>query len=262
LDRRFILREYPEKIIFKSSESGFSLCSFTDIYACPESGARLSVPGKSAINHRISSYFMEKLKILGMPNYFMRSINMREHMVHTLDPLPFCVRLWNRPNAFFCRRFGLSRDEVFEKPIIEYLYYGQDEKAHLIGEDHILAFEWLMGEELDEVENMALRANDLLQGLCAVFDLQIASLTLDFGRLAHSPIEDFVVCSEVIPDHMDLLDMRQELILDKSLWIQMEPLELLEVYQNIAQRLNIKLGNHLSPVLSMEDYKGPLRHKK
>lgn len=258
MSRRAILRELPEKIIYKISDGAF--CSFRDDYFCSETGHRFIVPGKGSVNHRIAAYFMEKLHLLGISNYFVKSINMREHAIGFVENFPFSVRVWNRTNSFFCQKFGLSEHQTFEKPIVEYVFLDQNYKKVLLTQEHLMAFDWICGEELDDLENFALKINDLLRGLCVGFDLQVGSLYLDIGRGGLTSTEQFVLSSEIIPDYVDFFDVREEINLDKSMWVNMDPSEIAEIYQGVAHRFNMNLGEQLSAVLSLEDYKGPVRH--
>ena len=46
------------------------------------------IPGKGALNNRISSYLMTQLEGIGIPTHFIRSINMREQLVREGEIIP------------------------------------------------------------------------------------------------------------------------------------------------------------------------------
>ncbi|CAO4845086.1 MAG: Phosphoribosylaminoimidazole-succinocarboxamide synthase [Holosporales bacterium] len=182
-------------------------------------GDCIEVPGKAAINNRLSEMFFLRLANRGIANHFLSRISMTEQRVHTCDPLPFKVMIHNVATADFAYRLGIEEHFPLPEPIIEFVFPLKDGNYSIIHDKHIDVFQMASPAELDYIVNTTHRVNDFLSGQFLSVGLQLLSLRLDFGR--HFSFDYFMesellLIDELTPDRMGILDLETNQRLDRS----------------------------------------------
>ncbi|PCI55940.1 MAG: phosphoribosylaminoimidazolesuccinocarboxamide synthase [Alphaproteobacteria bacterium] len=237
--RRKMIYDGKAKTIFEGPEAGTVIQYFKDDATAFNGGKHEIIAGKGVLNNRISAHLMTKLEAIGIPTHFMRSINMREQLVRSVEIIPIEVVVRNIAAGSLCKRLGLKEGEVLRKPLIEF-YYKKDELGDpLIGEDHIVTFGWADMYELEEMVSMAWRINDYLNGLFSGIGLKLVDFKLEFGRIWGEHGELYIILAdEISPDNCRLWDAKTGEKMDKDRFRQ-DLGDLVEGYQTIAERLGL-----------------------
>ena len=165
---------------------------------------------------------------------------MREQLIRKVEivPIEFIVR--NIATGSLSKRLGISEGTVLEKPLLEY-YLKNDELADpIITKEHIYAFEWATKNEIDTIDKMSLRINDLLQGMFRAVGIKLVDFKIEYGRVWSKSKEanEIILADEISPDTCRLWDMKTEKKLDKDRF-RKDLGDLVEAYQEVARRLGI-----------------------
>ncbi|PCJ98653.1 MAG: phosphoribosylaminoimidazolesuccinocarboxamide synthase [Zetaproteobacteria bacterium] len=237
--RRKMIYEGKAKIIYEGSEAGTVIQYFKDDATAFNGEKHEVIAGKGVLNNRISAHLMTKLEAIGIPTHFIRSINMREQLVRSVEIIPIELVVRNIAAGSLCKRLGLKEGEILPKPLIEF-YYKKDELGDpLIGEDHIVTFGWADMYELEEMVSMAWRVNDYLNGLFSGIGLKLVDFKLEFGRIWGEHGELYIILAdEISPDNCRLWDAKTGEKMDKDRFRQ-DLGDLVEGYQTIAERLGL-----------------------
>src|SRR5690606_6370754 len=129
---------------------------------------------------------------------FLRSVNMREQLVRQLDMIPLDVVIRNVAAGSLATRLGLKEGTVLPRPVIEFYYKKDGLDDPLVGEDVIVAFNWVDPFELDEMIAMSWRINDYLNGLFAGVGIRLVDFKLEYGRLWGDHGELYLILADEI----------------------------------------------------------------
>lgn len=237
--RRKKIYEGKAKILYEGTEPGTVIQYFKDDATAFNGEKHAVIAGKGVLNNRISAHLMTKIEAMGLPTHFIRSINMREQLVRSVEVIPIEVVVRNIAAGSLCKRLGVKEGEVLPRPLVEF-YYKKDELGDpLVGEEHIVTFGWADPYELEEVVAMAWRINDYLNGLFGGIGLKLVDFKLEFGRIWGEHGELYIVLAdEISPDNCRLWDEKTGEKLDKDRFRQ-DLGDLVEGYQYIAERLGL-----------------------
>ena len=94
--RRRKLYEGKAKILYEGPEPGTLIQYFKDDATAFNNKKTGVITGKGVLNNRISEFLMVKLAEIGIPNHFMRRLNMREQLVREVEIIPIEVVVRNR----------------------------------------------------------------------------------------------------------------------------------------------------------------------
>lgn len=235
---RKTIYEGKAKKLFEGPEPGTLVQHFKDDATAFNNEKKGTINGKGVINNRISEFLMLKLRDLGIPNHFIRTLNMREQLVQAVQIIPLEVIVRNRAAGSLCKRFKIDEGKPLGHPLIEFSYKNDALGDPFVSEEHVFAFGWASPHELDEMRMMAFRVNDFLTGLFMGVGLQLVDFKLEFGRVMDEMGERIILADEISPDNCRLWDTKTGEKLDKDRFRQ--DLGNVEgAYQEVARRLGV-----------------------
>ena len=239
MSKKKILYDGKAKTIFEGPTSDTVIQYFKDDTTANNAEKHSIINGKGVLNNSISDYLMQKLNEIGIPTHYIKKLNMREQLVRKVEiiPVEFVVR--NIAAGSIVKRLGLKEGSVFSRPLIEH-YLKKDELGDpLINEDHILNFQWVTRDELEEMQEYGLRINDFLRGLFFGIGIKLVDFKIEFGRCySEDGNSILLLADEISPDNCRLWDIKTNKKMDKDLFRQ-ELGGLKEAYQEVANRLGI-----------------------
>jgi len=106
-DKRKKIYEGKAKILYKGPQPNTIIQYFKDDATAFNNKKFAVINGKGVLNNRISAFLMEKIKEIGIPTHFIKRLNMREQLVHSVDIIPIEVVIRNVAAGSICKRFGL-----------------------------------------------------------------------------------------------------------------------------------------------------------
>ena len=190
------------KILYEGPEQGTLIQYFKDVP--PEKGS-LS-PGVGILNNRISEHLMRSLTEIGVPNHFLKRVNMREQLIHEADIIPLRTTVRNKATGDFAQRMGLKEGETLPRPIVEFHLRRHQANYPLVTEEYINAYGWASPQEIEDMVHLSLRTNDFLSGLFMASSLRLMEFHLEFGRFDRGEEEQVVLVDEISPNCLRVQD--------------------------------------------------------
>ena len=165
---------------------------------------------------------------------------MREQLIRQAEiiPVEFVVR--NIATGSLTKRLGISEGTILEKPLLEYYYKNDELGDPIIAKEHIYSFEWAKKSEIETIDQMTIRINDILQGIFRGIGIKLVDFKIEYGRVwnKEKEINEIVLADEISPDTCRLWDIKTEKKLDKDRF-RKDLGNIIEAYQEVARRLNI-----------------------
>jgi len=248
--RRRQLYEGKAKILFEGPEPGTLVQYFKDDATAGNGAKKGTITGKGVLNNRISEYLMMKLTEIGIPNHFVRRLNMREQLIREVEIIPLEVVVRNVAAGSLATRLGIPEGTRLPRSIIEYYYKSDALTDPMVGEEHITAFGWATTHDIDDIVAMSLRINDFLAGLFLGVGITLIDFKLEYGRLWEDEDMRIVLADEISPDNCRLWDVHTNEKMDKDRF-RRDLGKVEEAYQEVAKRLGIL------PEAGTRDMKGP-----
>jgi len=165
---------------------------------------------------------------------------MREQLIKHVEifPIEFIVR--NIATGSLSKRLGIPDGTVLKKPLLEYCYKDDALGDPLIGKEHIYAFGWAKEDEINEIDKMTFRINDILQGMFRGVGIKLVDFKLEYGKAWNKDSEknEILLADEISPDTCRLWDIESEKKLDKDRF-RKDLGNIIQAYQEVARRLGI-----------------------
>jgi phosphoribosylaminoimidazole-succinocarboxamide synthase len=236
--KRAKLYEGKAKIIYEGPEPNTVVVHFKDDTTAFDATKKAVIDGKGVLNQRISEYLFTRINEMGLPTHFLRSLNMREQLVRSVEIIPLEVVVRNVAAGSMSKRLGLEEGSPLPRSIVE-LYYKNDALHDpMVTEEHVTAFGWASPQEMDDIMHMSIRINDFLSGLFLGVGIKLVDFKLEFGRFYENDMMRVVLADEISPDCCRLWDLKTNQKLDKDIF-RRDLGNLVEAYQEVARRLGI-----------------------
>lgn len=233
-----VIYEGKAKSIITTADPSIVIQHFKDDVTAFNKEKHEIIQGKGIINNHISAFIMSELGSKQINTHFIKILNDREQLVKKLKIIPLEVVVRNIAAGSFCKRFNVKEGEELKYPIVEFFYKNDDLADPMVTENHILYFNWLSNKEMEEVQSIALKVNELLTALFSSVEINLVDFKLEFGRLMDLN-ERIVLADEISPDNCRLWDKNTGKRLDKDVF-RLGLGDLKETYLKIANRLRIK----------------------
>ena len=234
------LYEGKAKIIYSTNEKGLVIQHFKDDATAFNALKKANIEGKGVLNNRISEYLLNTLDQCGIPTHLVKRLNMREQLIRQAEiiPVEFVVR--NIATGSLTKRLGISEGTILEKPLLEYYYKNDELGDPIISKEQIYSFEWAKKSEIETIDQMTIRINDILQGVFRGIGIKLVDFKIEYGRVwnKEKEINEIVLADEISPDTCRLWDIKTEKKLDKDRF-RKDLGNIIEAYQEVARRLNI-----------------------
>lgn len=238
MPRRTKIYEGKAKILFEGPEPGTIVQYFKDDATAFNNQKKGEITGKGVLNNRISEFLMTHLGHMGIPNHFIRRLNMREQLVRQCEIVPLEVIVRNTAAGSFCQRFKATEGDRLPRSIIEFCYKNDEMGDPFVNEDHITAFGWATPQEMDEIVANTMRINDFLCGLFLGIGIRLVDFKIEFGRLWDGDQMRIVLADEISPDSCRLWDVKTNEKMDKDRFRRdLGGVE--DAYQEVARRLGV-----------------------
>ncbi len=244
MSRRKKIYEGKAKILYEGPEPGTLVQYFKDDATAYNAEKKAVIDGKGALNNRLSEFFMQGLTAIGVPNHFIRRLNMREQLIRQVEIIPLEVIVRNYAAGSICKRLGLEEGMHLPRPIIEFCYKDDALGDPLVSEEHIIAFGWASQQDLDDMVALALRVNDFLSGVMLAVGIRLVDFKIEIGRIWDGDFHRLIVADEISPDSCRLWDLETGRKLDKDVF-RRDLGDLADAYTEVARRLGVLPKNGL-----------------
>lgn len=207
------LYEGKAKKVYATADENLYIVSYKDDATAFNGLKKGTIAGKGVINNRMSNMLMQMLEQQGVPTHFVKELSDRDTLVKKVSIVPLEVIIRNISAGSFAKRYGVEEGIVFDKPTIEFSYKNDDLGDPLINRYHALALRLATEAEIDAIERMAFKVNEVLKAYFLKLNITLVDFKLEFGRLPDGTI---VLADEISPDTCRFWDKDTGEKLDKD----------------------------------------------
>ena len=233
MEKKEQLYEGKAKKVYATEDPEQLIVSYKDDATAFNGQKKGTIAGKGAINNRMSNFLMAMLEKHGVPTHLVQELNERETVVKKVSIVPLEVIIRNISAGSFSKRYGVAEGIVFEEPTLEFSYKNDDLGDPLINRYHALALKLASREELETIQTLAFRVNEVLKAYFLGLGMTLVDFKLEFGRLSDGSV---ILADEISPDTCRLWDSKTHEKLDKDRFRRdLGGVE--EAYQEVMRRL-------------------------
>lgn len=229
------LYEGKAKKVYATSDPDLVIVDYKDDATAFNGLKKGTIVGKGVVNNKMSNYLMKMLAEHGIETHLVEELDDRRTLVKHVEIVPLEVIMRNIVAGSLSKRTGKPEGEVPSMPVLE-LYYKSDELGDpMINSDHALAFGWATRDELDRIEKMARKINDVLKKFFAGVGVDLVDFKIEFGRYKGK----IILADEISPDTCRFWDSKTKEKLDKDRFRRdMDDVE--GAYHEMMKRLGLK----------------------
>ena len=207
------LYEGKAKKVYSTADENLVIVSYKDDATAFNGLKKGTIAGKGVINNRMSNMLMQMLAQEGVPTHFVKELSDRDTLVKKVSIVPLEVIIRNISAGSFAKRYGVEEGIVFDAPTIEFSYKNDDLGDPLLNRYHALALKLATKDEIDAIERMAFKVNEVLKAYFLKLNITLVDFKLEFGRLSDGTI---VLADEISPDTCRFWDKDTGEKLDKD----------------------------------------------
>ena len=234
------LYEGKAKIIYETNDQDLIIQHFKDDATAFNAEKKANIEGKGVLNNRISEYLLNSLGQCGVKTHLIKRLNMREQLIKKAEivPIEFIVR--NIATGSLSKRLGVTEGTILGEPLLEYYLKNDELGDPIIAKEHIFAFEWATKKEVETIDKMSFKINNILQGLFRGVGIKLVDFKIEYGRIwnKNRQANEIILADEISPDTCRLWDVKTEKKLDKDRF-RTDLGNIIEAYQDVARRLGI-----------------------
>ena len=220
-----ILYEGKAKILYETNVSNELIQFFKDDATAHNAQKLEIINSKGIINNYISEYIMNFLGKKGVDNHFIKRVNSREQLIKKVKIIPIEFVIRNYAFGSIIKRYNLSKEYKFKKPI---------------NDDLIVELGWVNRSELEDLKNKALMINEHLVYLFSKINIELIDFKIEFGKTVNDNQNKLILADEISPDNCRLWDKNTKKNFDKDIF-RNNTGDLIEGYQEIVKRFEIKI---------------------
>lgn len=232
IERRDLLYEGKAKKIYRTSDPGLFMVEFKDDATAFDGEKKGRLDDKGILNNRLSAIFFELLENKGIETHYEKMLGEREMLVKALEIIPVEVIVRNIAAGSISERLGIPEKVRLKKTVLEFSL--KDDALHdpMINHYHIYALELATPAEMAQMEEAALKINEILVPYLEEKKLALVDFKLEFGR--HN--DKVILGDEISPDTCRFWDMGSGEKLDKDRF-RRDLGGVMEAYREVLSRL-------------------------
>lgn len=230
--------EGKAKQLYTTSDANLLIQYFKDDATAFNAQKKATIDRKGVLNNVISEYIMLEAAKIGIPTHFVQRLNEREQLVRRMKIIPLEVIIRNVAAGSMAKRLGLNEGLELSAPVFEICYKDDALQDPLINDDHAInVLKVVTKEQLAEIKNHSLKINQLLSKIFSDINIKLIDFKIEFGFDFQGKIN---LADEISPDSCRLWDKTTSEKLDKDRF-RRDLGGLVEAYEEVARRLNIKI---------------------
>jgi phosphoribosylaminoimidazole-succinocarboxamide synthase len=200
------LYEGKAKILYKTDDPDILLTYFKDDATAFNAQKRGSIVGKGEINCVISSHLLRLLEARGISTHLIDCPSPNIMRVRAVKILPLEVVVRNIAAGSLCQQTGLALGTVINPPLVEFYYKNDTLGDPLLTYDRLLLLNLATPEQVDQLQAMALKINDILSEFFQRCGITLVDFKLEFGL---DQDQHLLLADEISPDTCRLWDQAE-----------------------------------------------------
>lgn len=234
MEKRKELYSGKAKSVYTTDDDNYLVLSFRNDTSAFDGKKIEQLERKGAVNNQFNAFVMEKLEAAGIPTHFEKLLSAEEALVKRLDMFPIECVVRNISAGSICRRLGVEEGVDLNPPTYE-LFLKNDELGDpMINESVAHSFGWATPEQMAEMRELTLKANDVLKQLFLDGNMLLVDYKLEFGVFDGK----VVLGDEFSPDGCRLWDKDTRESLDKDRFRKGLG-DVVEGYEEVGRRIGM-----------------------
>ncbi len=221
------------KSIYRSDSPDELIVVFRDDITAFDGGKKDVLAGKGEYNARVSARLFELLEAAGVPTHLLAVEGPGRMRVRWLTMIPLEVIVRNIAAGSLVRNYPFEEGSRLDPPLIVIDYKDDTRHDPMLNDEIVLALRLATQAELDELKALALRVNEVLNGVFADLGILLVDFKIEFGRDAGGRIR---LGDEISMDSMRLWDGETRESLDKDVY-RFAKGDVLSTYARVADRI-------------------------
>ncbi|AEH50548.1 phosphoribosylaminoimidazole-succinocarboxamide synthase [Pseudothermotoga thermarum DSM 5069] len=210
--KKMLIYEGKAKRVYSTDDENLLIIEYKDEATAFDGKKRGIIPNKGILNNKISAILFEYLQANGVKTHFVKLLSDREQLVKRVKIIPIEVIVRNIAAGSLSKRLGLPEGMELKHTVLEFCYKNDELGDPMINHYHAVAMELATWQELNEIEQIALKVNELLKKLFAEKNIILVDFKLEFGK--HNG--EILLADEISPDTCRFWDALTKEKLDKD----------------------------------------------
>jgi len=192
---------------------------------------------KGMVNNQFNAFIMQVLEENGIKTHFEQLLSGEESLVKRLEMIPVECVVRNIATGSMVKRLGVEDGLKLDPPVFE--FFLKDDARHdpMINEYHIRSFGWATDAEVQQMQELTFKVNNVLKDLFAKAGMILVDFKLEFGRFGN----EILLGDEFTPDGCRIWDAKTHEKLDKDRF-RRNLGNVVEAYEEVADRLGITIN--------------------
>lgn len=191
------LYEGKAKILYATDDAEVLLTYFKDDATAFNAQKKGLIQGKGQVNCAIASHLFQRLEQQDIPTHFIAQTSANEMLVKAVKIVPLEVVVRNLAAGSLCKQTGLAVGTPIQPPLVEFYYKNDDLGDPLLTRDRLLLMQLATPEQVEQLQTMALRINDILTQFFQDCGITLVDFKLEFGLDNNQQI---ILADEISPD--------------------------------------------------------------
>jgi phosphoribosylaminoimidazole-succinocarboxamide synthase len=208
-----LIYEGKAKKVFGTDTEGVYIVDYKDDATAGNGAKKGVIPGKGAVNNRVTNRLMRLLEAHGIPTHLVEELDDVSSAVRRVEIVPLEVIVRNIAAGSLAARLGLAEGTKLRSPVLEYCYKNDALGDPMVNEYHIDAMEWATYRELETIADYSFKANAVLIEYLRGAGIELVDFKLEFGRTDDGRI---ILADEISPDTCRFWDIKTGEKLDKD----------------------------------------------
>lgn len=229
------LYEGKAKIVYRGEEADQVVIHFKDEATAFNGQKKGIIEEKGALNLSISAALFSYLDDQGVRTHLLQVLGPREMLARKLKMLPLEVVPRNVAAGSISKRLGIPEGTPLTPPVLEFYLKDDDLGDPMLNRYHIRTLGLATDEQVEEIERLAWRVNELLSARLLEVGIRLIDFKLEFGADEAGRI---YVADEISPDTCRFWDAGTGEKLDKDRF-RRDLGNVEGAYQEVQRRLGV-----------------------
>ena len=241
LSKQALIYSGKAKSLFETQQDDLLIAEFRDDTTAFDGVKHKQLADKGVVNNQINAHIMKALAEAGIPTHFERLLSNNESLVKRLKMIPIESVVRNIAAGSLCRRLGVRSGMKLKPPLYELFLKNDELHDPMINENHAVSFGWATPQQLNEMNRLSLKINEILSKLLHDAGLLLVDAKFEFGMGVDKKM---YLGDEISPDSCRIWDSVTHEILDKDRF-RKDLGDVVSSYRKIADRLGIDIPSSL-----------------
>lgn len=212
MEKRQMIYEGKAKRVYQTDDQDLLIIEYKDEATAFDGKKRGIIANKGILNNKISAIFFELLAKNGIQTHFVKLLSDREMLVKAVKIIPIEVIVRNIVAGSLSKRLGLAEGTPLSTTVLEFCYKSDELGDPMINHYHALAMNLASKEQIQQIERIALKINEILREFLMTRNIVLVDFKLEFGTYK----EKILLADEISPDTCRFWDSSTKEKLDKD----------------------------------------------